>query len=276
MENNQKDSLKIKDIWNSRKIIWKLSKNDFKKRFAGSYLGKVWAFIQPVVTVLMYWIVFEKLMPSKLEAVSSGIDVPYVVYLTAGLVPWFFFSEGLASGTNALIEYNYLVKKVVFNINILPIIKVLSASFTHIFFAGVLVLLSLICRVPFSIYMLQIIYYSICTFAVSLALIYATSAVVIFFKDLQQIISIGLQLFMWATPIMWNIAVLEDKGILQTIIKLNPICYIVCGYRDAIYGQRWFWENGVYSLYFWGLTIVLFFIGTKIFNKLKVHFADVM
>ena len=274
--NNNKDSLKFRDLWNSRKLIWKLSKNDFKKRFAGSYLGKVWAFIQPVVTVLMYWIVFEKLMPAKLDAVAGGIEVPYVVYLTAGLVPWFFFSESLGSGTSALIEYNYLVKKVVFNINILPIIKMLSASFTHIFFAGVLVVLSIVSGCAPSLYMLQIVYYSICTFVFTLGIIYATSAVVIFFKDLQQMIAIGLQLFMWATPIMWNIAVLEGKGVFRTLIKLNPICYIVCGYRDAIYGQTWFWEHGLYSIYFWAVTIVLFFIGTGIFNRLKVHFADVM
>lgn len=271
-KNNSKESLK--DIWESRNIIWKLSKNDFKKRYAGSYLGKVWAFVQPVVTVIMYWIVFDIILQTKRQLVASGIDMPYVLYLTAGLVPWFYFSEALTGGTNSLIEYNYLVKKVVFNINILPVIKVVSASFTHIFFAGVLVVIALLYGYMPSLYMLQIIYYTFCVTMLTLGAIYATSAIVIFFKDLQQIINIGLQLGMWATPILWDINMISGKAGL--LIKINPLCYIVTGYRNAMAGQKWFWEDAWYTLYFWVFTIVLFAVGNKIFNKLKVHFADVM
>ena len=115
-------------------LIWKLSRNDFKTRYAGSYLGALWAMVQPVVTVLMYYIVFDKIFKSRAEAVAGGIPIPYVLFLTAGLVPWFYFSEGLSNGTNALLQYNYLVKKVVFRIDILPIIKMVAASFIHVFF----------------------------------------------------------------------------------------------------------------------------------------------
>ena len=271
---SRKEAFSIGDIWKNRTLIWKLSKNDFKKKYAGSYLGKVWAFVQPIVTVLMYWFVFDKLMSQKVTLVASGIDVPYIIFLTSGLVPWFFFSEGLSGGTSALIEYNYLVKKVVFNINILPVIKLISASFTHIFFAFILVLLTIIEGYAPSLYMLQIVYYSFATFMITLALIYATSSIVVFFKDLQQIIIIGLQLGMWATPIMWDLAGQSPK--LQAIMKINPLCYIVNGYRDSMYANRFFWEEGWYNLYFWGVTLILFFIGTRVFTKLKVHFADIM
>lgn len=274
MTNNKKNDESLISVWNSRNIIWKLSKNDFKKRYAGSYLGKVWAFVQPVVTVIMYWIVFDRILRTKAQLVASGVDVPYVLYLTAGLVPWFYFSEALTGGTNALLEYNYLVKKVVFNINILPVIKVVSASFTHIFFAGILLVIAFLYGYTPNLYMLQIVYYTFCTTILTLGAIYATSAVVIFFKDLQQIINIGLQLGMWATPILWDIGMLSGK--VGMLIKINPLCYIVCGYRNAVYGQKWFWEDGWYTLYFWGFTVVLFLIGNRIFNKLKVHFADVM
>ena len=147
-------------------------------------------------------------------------------------------------------------------------------SLSFEFFAGILVLVTILEGISPSVYMLQIIYYSFCTFMITLALIYATSSVVIFFKDLQQIIIIVLQLGMWATPIMWNINDQSEK--IQMIMKINPLCYIVDGYRNSIYGGKFFWEEGWYNLYFWGITIVLFIIGTKIFTKLKVHFADVM
>ena len=270
----KKESFIISDIIKNRALIWKLSKNDFKKRYAGSYLGKVWAFVQPVVTVLMYWIVFDLIFKTKQQLVASGINVPYALYLTAGLVPWFFFSEGLSQGTSALIEYNYLVKKVVFNINILPVIKMVAASFTHIFFACLLVLLSCSYGYIPSVYMLQIIYYSFCTFMLTLAINYATSAIVVFFKDLQQIIMIVLQLGMWATPILWDLNMLPEK--LSAVISANPLVYVICGYRDAVYGKVWFFDKPWETLYFWAFTLLMFIFGTSVFNKLKIHFADVM
>ena len=86
------------ELYQNRHLIWKLAKNDFKKRYAGSYLGMVWAFVQPVVTVVMYWIVFDRVFDTRSQLVAGGIEVPYVLYLTAGLVPWFYFSEALSLG----------------------------------------------------------------------------------------------------------------------------------------------------------------------------------
>ena len=114
------------ELFQSRHLIWKLAKNDFKKRYAGSYMGAVWAMIQPVVTIAMYYIVFDKIMGNSINR-GTG-EIPYVLFLTTGLVPWFYFTEALTNGTNALLEYNYLVKKVVFKISVLPIIKIIALS----------------------------------------------------------------------------------------------------------------------------------------------------
>lgn len=263
-----------KELIQNRKLIWKLAKNDFKKRYAGSYLGMVWAFVQPVVTVIMYWIVFDRVFNTRSQLVAGGIEVPYVLYLTAGLVPWFYFTEALTNGTMALIEYNYLVKQVVFKISILPIIKVIAATFVHAFFVAVLLVIAAAYGYYPSVYMLQIFYYSFCEFVLVLAVSYITCAVVVFFRDLQQIISIVLQIGMWATPILWDISVISDK--MKTFFKLNPMVYIVNGYRSAIYEQEWFFEHFYSSTYFWIFTVTLFCIGSLIFKKLKVHFADVM
>ena len=128
----------------NRSLIWSLAKNDFKKRYAGSYLGAIWAMVQPVVTVVMYYIVFDKIFQTKAQAMAGDMPIPYVLFLTAGLVPWFYFSESLTHGTQALTEYSYLVKKVVFNIDILPIIKVVAATFIHLFFLLVLLVIGCI------------------------------------------------------------------------------------------------------------------------------------
>lgn len=264
-----------RELIQSRELIWKLAKNDFKKRYAGSYLGFLWSLVQPVVTVVMYWIVFDVVFNTRSEMVSSGVEVPYVLFLTTGLVPWFYFSEAITNGTNALLEYSYLVKKVVFNISILPIIKLIAATFIHIFFVGVLIVVSIVYGCYPTWYTLQVVYYSFCLFMLVLAMSYCTCAVVVFFRDLAQIINIGLQVGMWATPILWNIGMIGNDRMV-TLVKLNPLVYIVNGYRNAIYGDEWFFEHFYSSTYFWIFTVTLFCVGSLIFKRLKVHFADVL
>ena len=273
MSNPAKKKLNIfAEAVTNRKLIWKLAKNDFKKRYAGSYLGIVWGMVQPLVTVALYFVVFGLIFPNQR---SSGSTVPFVLFLTSGLVPWFFFNEALNSGTNGLIDYNYLVKKVVFNISILPIIRVVAALFTHAFFIVILLILSSVYGYYPTFYTVQVLYYSLCTFMLVLALVYATSAVCVFFKDLTQIITILLQILMWGTPIMWDMNAFSNET-LKRVLMANPLVYIINGYRDAIYGKVWFFEHYWHSLYFWGITVVLMIIGTAIFKRLRVHFADVL
>ena len=234
----------------------------------------IWKLAQPVVTVAMYYIVFDKIMGNTSTPLREGVEVPFVLFLTAGLVPWFYFSEALNNGTNALLEYNYLVKKVVFKISILPIIKIIAATFIHVFFVCLLLIVAAIYGYYPTIYTIQIVYYSFCLFIFVLALSYTTCAVVVFFRDLSQIISIGLQIGMWATPILWNLEALSPKWIM--ILKLNPLVYIVNGYRSAIYEKEWFFRDFFSTMYFWIVTVVLFGLGAVIFKRLKVHFADVL
>ena len=260
------------ELYQNRKLVLSLAKNDFKTKYAGSYLGIVWAFIQPIVTILVYWFVFS--VGLKAGTVS---DYPFVLYLVSGIVPWFFFQDALNGGTNALIEYNYLVKKVVFKISILPIVKIISALFVHVFFVAFALILCACYGYTPSLYTLQIIYYSVCTFLFVLGLVYATSAIVIFFRDLTQIISILLQIGVWLTPIMWIAETsLQGNLFLQKLLQFNPMYYVVTGYRDSMLGHIGIWNHASWTIYFWVVTILLFGLGSVIFKRLKPHFADVL
>ena len=201
-------------------------------------------------------------------------DAPFVLFLTAGLVPWFYFTEALNNGTNAMLEYNYLVKKVVFKISILPIIKIIAATFIHIFFVAVLLVVAAMYGYYPSVYTIQLVYYSFCLFVFVLALCYTTCSIVVFFKDLTQIINIALQIGMWATPILWDIRAVSPQW--AFFLKINPLVYIVNGYRSAIYEKEWFFQDFFSTMYFWIATVVLFGIGAAVFKRLKVHFADVL
>lgn len=262
------------ELYQNRRLIWRLSKNDFKKRYAGSYLGTVWAMVPPIVTVIMYWVVFDRIFGSGPQLTYNYEYVPYVVFLTSGLVPWFFFSDAVMGGMTSLLEYNYLVKKVVFKVSILPIIKVTASLFVHVGFSAILVIIAWLYGYTPTVYTLQIFYYTFCEYIFILGLSYATCSIVVFFRDLQNLVSVLMQVGMWATPILWNIN--TRRQWVKTFVKLNPMTYIVEGYRYSVYDREWFWTHFYSSTYFWIVTALLFVVSALIFRRLKPQFADVL
>ena len=204
------------------------------------------------------------------------MEIPFVLWMIAALVPWFFFSEAWGTATNALIGYAYLVKKVVFKISILPVIKLLSALFVHVTFVGLIIVIYC-CYGHFpDLYYLQLLYYSFCMFVLVLGLSYISSAIVVFFRDLSQIINIILQVGMWMTPIMWDLETMEISPVIKNVFKLNPMYYITSGYRNVFIYKTNFWDYPRQTIYFWAFTLVVFGLGAFIFKRLKIHFADVL
>lgn len=262
----------LKEIIKCRRMIIQLAYNDFKNKFAGSYLGVIWAFAQPIVIVSIYWMVFEKGMGSK--PLPEFPDTPYLLWLIAGMCPWFFLNDSLNSSTNCLIEYGYIVKKVKFNIDIIPLIKIISAAFVHCFFILLVLLVYIIFGEYPTIYAIQMLYYSACVFIFGLGIAYFTSAVNVFFRDMNQIVGILLQYAMWVIPIMISESIYP--AFIRKFLPYNPMYYIVEGYRDSLIRGRWFWERPLLSVYFWVMVMITFVVGRLIFKKMKPHFADVM
>lgn len=259
----------LKDIVQSRKLIFELTKNDFRKRYLGSYLGILWAFVQPVITIAIFYFVFQVGFKSK----PVG-NFPFILWLMSGIVPWFFFSESLANATHAVVENTFLVNKVVFRVSILPIIKILSALVVHLFFLVVTFVMFAIFGYLPNIYSLQVIYYLIASILLVLGLSWITSSLVVFMRDVGQAVAVGLQFGFWVTPVFWSFKIIPAKY--QIFLKLNPMFYIVEGYRNTFIYHRWFWENPGLTVYFWGVTLVLFGLGAIVFRKLRPHFADVL
>lgn len=264
----------FKGIIEKRKLIWDLSKADFKKRFVGSYFGVIWMFIQPLVTILIYAFLFGE------YGFKSPPPVPgasYVIWMVPGIVPWFYFSEALNTGTNCLQEYHYLVKKVVFQVEMLPIIKMISCFMVHACFLVIMVGLYLVGGHFPIITWVQVLYYSFAASMLALAVTYLTSSIQVFFKDMAQIVGICLQFGMWLTPIMYQETMFADKAPwFVTILKLNPFYYVVAGYRDSMLTGNWFWERPKLGIYFWVVTLVIGLLGLRVFKQLRPHFSDVL
>ena len=259
----------LKGIFNDRKILWELAKNDFKARFANALLGGFWAFAQPLVTLLVFWFVFE--LGFKNPPVS---DVPFIVWLTPAYLAWTFFSEGLSSGTNCLMEYGYLVKKVNFHVSLIPLVKILSSAFIHIAFIAFIFFMLIVCGIPLSIYNLQVFYYFACTCILLVGLNWILSAIAPFIKDVVSIVNIIIQIGFWATPIFWSPEGMSQ--IVQVILHLNPMFYICRGYRDCFVDHVWFWKRPMSTIFFWCVAPLCVMFGALIFRKLRPQFADVL
>jgi lipopolysaccharide transport system permease protein len=260
----------LRELLRNRHIIIELTKNDFRQKYLGSYLGILWAFVHPAIYILIVWFVFQ------VGFKSQPIDnFPFVLWMLAGIIPWFFFSECLATATGSIQENAFLVKKVVFSMGMLPLVKILSAMIIHFFFIAVIFAMFAIYGYLPSLYNLQVFYYLFCTIMLLLGLSWLTSSLTLFLRDTGQIVNMILQFAFWMTPIFWSPKFLT-RGTMN-LVKLNPVYYIVEGYRESFIYKTWFWEKHyLLTLYFWCFTLFFFFLGAAVFRKLRPHFADVI
>lgn len=256
-------------VYQARKQIKSLAVSDFKSRFSGSYLGTFWGVIQPIMTILLFWFVFQ--VGFKSRPMSNA---PFVCWLVAGMIPWNFFSDAWLSGNGAFIGYSYIVKKVVFNIDILPIVKIIASSIMNIIYNLIIIgVYALYGRIPI-IHIIDMVYFSFCLMAFALGLSMITSALNVFIRDIGQFLNIVMQFLMWLTPIMWDYHMLTGKW--SWFYKLNPLFYVINGYRDALIDKKWFFTNYYGMILFWTVTVLVNIIGIKLIRKLKPHFADVL
>lgn len=260
------------DIYSSRRILVGFAKNDFKAKYAGNMLGVFWAFINPIVTVITYWFIFAVGFKASL---TDG-KFPFVAFLVTGLVPWMYFQDVLLGGTNVYREYNYLVKKVVFNLKILPTVKLLSNLVLHIFFTVVALLVCSLYGFFPTIYLIQIFYYMFALMLFLTGITWITSSIQPFLPDISQLINVLMQSLMWATPVLYSINQFSSYPKIVFLLKLNPLFYIVNGYRDSMFGLNWFWNYSLNTMYFWFVTFLVLFIGIIVNKKLRPHFSDVL
>ena len=259
----------FKILFKNRKIAIQLGKNDFRNRFANTSLGTIWGFAQPFVFMLTYVIVFQYILKTG----SSG-EYPYVVWFLPGMAMWMFCSDAILTASNSIRNYSYLVKKVVFPVDIIPIISLTSSSFIGMFLIAIACIAAMI--YGFFPNILNVIYIIFCAFCFIIALTRFTSALTTIVPDFAQFLNILIQLFMWFTPIIWNLNMIQ--GELVTLFKISPFAYLVEGFRQAFIESSTIIteSNGVFTLVFWVITIVIFIWGNAVFKKNKKDFSDVL
>lgn len=246
-------------------LVW----DDLRTRYLGSFLGFAWAFIQPVATVAVLWVVTQ--VGFKSAPVEGHL---FIFWLLSAMIPWFYFLDGISSSVPSILEKPFLVKKIQFPTHLLPVVKIAAASILHGFLLVATCLVIAIWGGGVRPSWLQLPYYFLCITLLLLALGWLTSSLVLFYRDLGQIISIALQAGFWITPIFWSVGTVPER--FRFWFHLNPVFYCTEGYRSSLLGGPWFMEHPWTTLYFWSLTLVLLILGGTLFRRLRVHFADIL
>lgn len=253
----------LKEIYAYRQMIYSLVKRDLRGRYKGSALGFLWTFINPLLQLMVYTIVFSVILKAGIEK--------YYLFLFVALVPWLFFSTCLTGGTNCIMAQQDMVKKIYFPREVLPISYVISQfvnmllTFMTIF---VVIIISGIGINAASLLYLPMI--MIVEFILALGMAMLVSALTVYFRDLEYILSIVSMIWMYLTPIMYGVEQVPKK--IMTIFYINPMTPIVIAYRDILYYKR---IPEIATLgHAFILGIVILIIGCFTFNRLKRHFAE--
>ena len=260
----------LQSLVRKRKIIRQLVQKDFKQQYLGSSLGMVWALIQPLVFVLVLWLIFA----TGFRSSRSVEPVPFVLWLMTGMFCWYFFSGIINSSASAVIANSFLVKKIRFQLNILPVVKMLSQVRIHMIFLSILVTFFFVEGVWPNLYWLQIIYYLGAAMILGLGIGWFVSALNVFSRDVMQFVQLFVRVGFWMTPIFWKIEKVPDS--LQWVFKLNPAFYLIQGYRDSLIYGIGLWQRPWLTLYFWVVTGAALLTGAIVFKRLRPHFADVI
>ena len=259
----------LAELFWRRHLITELTRRDFKSGYLGSYLGVLWAFLLPIILTVVFWFVFQ---------VGYGTPpvngYPFVLWFVCGMFAFNFLQECISNGTDAILQNVFIVKKVTFSVGILPIIKILSALIIHLFFIALICFMLLASGHGFGLHVLQVAYYLGAAIVFVTGVTFLTSAVVVFFRDLKQLVGIIMQISFFMTPIFWSPQIIPERY--RLLINFNPFYYIVQGYRDSFMNGAWFWEHPFMTLYFWTLTTFVFVSGAVVFRRLRPHFADVL
>ena len=254
----------LKEIYEYRQMIASLVKKDLRGRYKGSVLGFLWTFVNPLLQLLVYSVVFSSVMR------VTNVD-KYYLYLFVALIPWIFFSSSLTGGAVTILANKNMITKIYFPREVMPIAYVTSCFVNMLYSFIVVFLVVVISGIginPVSLLFLPLVMVIEYVFALGIALI--VSAVNVYFRDLQHILGIISMAWMYFTPIIYGIGDIPEEW--RSIFRLNPMCHIITAYRDILY-YRTIPEIPALLLT-GGVSVLVLVIGFGVFSKLKKRFAE--
>ncbi|MGD7049705.1 ABC transporter permease [Rossellomorea marisflavi] len=249
-------------------LMIRLASYEIKGKYLMHYLGVLWQFLNPTIQIAVYWLIFGL----GLRKGGEVNDFPFFVFLLVGIIPWFFINPSISQGSNSVFKQIKLVSKMKFPISILPSISIISNFFNFIIMIIIMEVILYFNGVYPSIYLLQFPYYLLCTlvFLYATTLLFSTISTIV--RDFQSLLQSTMRILFYMSPVLWDISMMP--AIFDPLIKLNPIYYLINGFRETFLYKTWFFEDLNYMVYFWIISFVTFFIGAGLHLKFKKKFID--
>lgn len=271
-----KSALKvIKEQIENFYLIRRLSIYELKSKNKSNYLGITWEFLNPVIQIAIYWFVFSTLR-NRNDVIIGDKPVDFFSWLLAAFFLWVFFYQATIQGSKSIYLRLRMLSKMNFPMSIIPGYVIFSQFYIHLVMLGVSIVILNLSGYLISFYYLQLIYYIIAALALIFAISLITSTLSTIIRDVHMLLNSTLRMFLYLSGILWPLSMIENKfsGIMA-ILKLNPLFYLVEGYRAALFGTEWhFISEWKYSLVFWVIVIVLFLLGSQLHVKFRKHFID--
>lgn len=261
----------IKEHIGFRKQIFSLARADLVKTYKGAALGWLWAIIKPVTTIFVYWFAFR----IGLRGASFIDGHPFFVWLIAGIVPWFYISEMITQGADAIRKYSYLVTKMKFPVSTVSTFVSLSKLLVHVCMLSITILILIWQGYSIDIYYLQLPYYLIMMFLFFTLWSLFAAPLTAISKDFSNLIKSMIIAIFWFSGIMYDPRKIKIIW-LKKLLMLNPVTYFAQGYRDTLIFKVWFWENKTQLIGFIGVLLIMAFLAIKTFNKLRKEIPDVL
>ena len=251
-------------MWDYRELLWNLANREITQRYKQSVLGYAWVILNPLFQLIVMSFVFDVVLR------IPSLGVPFILFLSAALLPWNLFTQSLTSSSNVLVSNSNLLTKIYFPREILVYSTIIAKIVDFFFSCIVLIFFLIIFKIPITIYFIWLPVIFVIQLFLMAGLSLIVAALNLFYRDIQYLLNLVLLLWMYITPVMYPIEIIPTKY--RFIMSLNPMAVIVNAYRQVLLSGK---NPNLYSLTVAALvSFIVFSFGFVIFKKLEGEFAD--
>ena len=252
----------LQELYRYRSLIWNLVVRELKARYRGSMLGFMWTFLNPLLLISVYTIVFSVYLRFNMEN--------YVVHLMSGLLPWLWFSSSLLEASGSILAGGNLIKKILFPAEVLPMVVVLSNGINFLFSLPILLLFVVLFKIPIGLSILALPLVMLIQFVLTAGLGFMFAALCVHYRDIQHLLGNFLTLWFFATPIIYPLKQVPER--FQFTVHLNPIAPLIFAYQDIFYHHRFpnFSRLAIIAV----MAIFVYTMGAMVFEKFRGTFAE--
>ena len=289
MDNNSKQSfktvissrrkafdLKIGELVSYKDLIFLLVKRDFVSRYKQTVLGPLWALIQPLITTVVFSVVFGTLAGLPVSDSAQAVSAPSFLFYMAGTMLWSYFASVVSSTSNTFISNAAVMSKVYFPRIAMPVSTVISAliplCIQGVLFAGIYVICVINGSAEINVtpYLLLVPLSVIQIMLLSMGVGVMISSLTTKYRDLAMLVGFGLSLWQYATPVAYGLQLIPEKYV--ELYMINPVTPALLSFRYGLFGSGYF--DLKYYLIGWAMTLIIALVGVLLFNRIEKNFAD--